>query len=87
MFSKFLIYEDDSFSMRGSIRGGPRNGAMFELGETVVGEEVMPLCCPLVGNELTYVTGKVCGSGTKTGVNTGSPGSLFGGFVYNFVTR
>ena len=30
----------------------------------------MPLGCPLVGNELVYVISKVCGSGTKLGVNT-----------------
>jgi len=43
------------------------------LGETVVGEEVTPLRCPLIGNEMAYVTSKVCGSGAKTR----------DGFVYN----
>jgi len=38
--------------------------------------------CPLVGNELTYVASKVCGSRTKTGVNTRLPESLFDDFVY-----
>ena len=74
--------QEDFFSTRSSIRGGPGNRRMF-----VVGEEVMPLCCPLVGNELAYVTSKVCDSGTKTGANTRLPGSLFGVFVYNFITR
>ena len=42
---------------------------MFELGEAVVGEEVMPFCRPLVGYEFAYITSKVCGSGMKTGVD------------------
>jgi len=62
--------QDDFLSTRGSIRGGPGNGRMIELGEAVVGEEVMPFCCPLIGDELAYVTFKVRGSGAKTGVNT-----------------
>ena len=32
---------------------------MLELSEIVAGVEVVPLCNPLVGNELTYVTGEV----------------------------
>ena len=78
--------QDDICSTRGSIRGGPGNGEMFDLDEAVVGEEVMPFCCPLVGNELANITNKVCGSGEKTGVNTRLPGSLFGGFVDNSIT-
>ena len=61
--------QEDLFSKRGSIRGGPGNGGMFELGEAVVGEEVMPFRCLLVGNELAYITSKVCRSGAKMGVN------------------
>ena len=57
-----LVYpqpsQDDFFSTPGSIREGPGNGEMFELGETVVGEEVMLLCFPLVSNEFAYVTSK-----------------------------
>jgi len=41
---------------------------MFELGETIVGEEIMPFCSPLVGNELAYVTSMVCSSGAKRGL-------------------
>ena len=41
--------QDDFFSTRGSIRGGPGNRGMFELGEAVVGKEVMPFSCPLPG--------------------------------------
>jgi len=81
--------QDDFFSTRGSIRGGPKNGGTFELSEAVVGEEIILFCCPLVYDELAYVTSKVCDSKAKTGVNTRllMPGSLFGGFVYNFITR
>jgi len=50
---------------------------MFELSETVAEEQIVPLCCSLVGDELAYVTDKVSDAGTN----------LFGGFVYNFATR
>jgi len=63
--------QDDFFSMPGSIREERENGRMFELGKAVVGEEVMSSCSPLVGNELAYVTSKVCGSWAKTGVIRG----------------
>ena len=43
---------------------------------TVVGEEVLLICCPLVGDELAYVTDKVWGGGTKTGIETWLRGSL-----------
>ena len=49
----------------------------LSLGETVAGVQVVPLSSSLVGDEVAHVTDKVWSSGTKTGMNTRLPASLF----------